>query len=333
MRIRDIAFAVPSHRVSSQEVAAWAGMEMAFIQEKVGVAVRAFLGRDETTSALAKAACEKLFERNPTLTKDRVQLLVLVTQNPDYKLPHTSALLQASLGLDRGCASFDVSLGCSGYVYGLSVVRGFMAAEELENAILVTCDPYSKVIGKTDRETIALFGDGATATWLSSEKGARIGRLDAGTDGSGAQSLIVPAGGSAKPIHSVWSEEDEVYQSTDFRIHMSGRAIFNFMMERVDASVARCLEKNGKATGEIDYFVFHQASRFLLETLRRKMKLPEQKVPINIEEIGNTVSSTIPIILSGLLDRNALVGKTVLVCGFGVGLSWATNILFFGDNR
>lgn len=329
MKVRDIAVAIPAHRVSSDTLAAWVQMDRAFITDKIGVESRAFLREEENLLDLAMVACQQLWERNPALSSRQVELLMVVTQNPDFKLPHSSALLQKALALDNNTACFDVNLGCSGYVYALSIAKGFMAAEGIADGIVVTCDPYSKIMGPTDRDTLPLFGDAATATWLSRETGGELGRLDYGTDGGGANHLIVKAGGSAYPVSNLWKDAGLQYPLADFRLHMNGRAIFNFMMERVPVSVKNCLVKNDLQISDIDYFVFHQASKFLLEQLGKRMNLPPAKVPCNLREVGNTVSSSIPLLLSQMMDQRLLHQKNVLISGFGVGLSWATNIIRF----
>ncbi|HEY0833519.1 MAG TPA: hypothetical protein VGE72_06370, partial [Azospirillum sp.] len=199
MFIRSLAVAQPEWRVGSAEIAEWSGLDRAMIEDKIGVRSRAFLRHDETVTGLAAAACERLFAAEPELDRQAVDLLILVTQNPDYRLPHGAALLQNALGLPKTTASFDIGLGCSGYVYALSVARGLMAGEGFANALVVTCDPYSKTMARTSRDTIGLFGDAAAATWLSAERGAAVGKGDYGTDGAGAGHLIVRAGGSAQP--------------------------------------------------------------------------------------------------------------------------------------
>ncbi len=330
MRLRDIAVALPSRRIDSTLIATWTGVDAEFITEKIGVKSRAFLGEDETPVSLAKQACDNLFSRNSPLARDNVQLLIVVTQNPDFKLPHSSALLQSALGLDVSTASFDINLGCSGYVYALTVAKAFMAAEEIGDGLVVTCDPYSRIMGKSDRDTVTVFGDAATATWLSSEAGGEIGRLDFGTDGGRARHLMVKAGGSSYPVKGIWEQEPTMCRPEDFRLRMSGQGIFNFAMERVPRSVLRCVEKNKLSVSEIDYFVFHQGSKFLLENLRKRLNLDPEKVPLNLEDVGNTVSSSIPLLLSQMKDKGVLDGKRILISGFGVGLSWASSIIDFG---
>lgn len=329
MRIRALAVATPQTIVDADEICDWTDTDKDFLVNKIGMDRRAYLQADEATSDLAAAACRELFAQQPQLVLDDVEALILVTQNSDYNLPHTSAILQDRLGLPTTCACFDVGLGCSGYVYALTIAKGFMQAQGMKNAVLVTCDPYSKVMDKDDRDTVPLFGDAATCTWLSAQTGAEVGMGVFGTDGSGAENLIVKWSGAAQPFGGIWGPYPEDVDPDSKKLYMNGRAIFNFMMTRVPSSIDQCLEKNSLTRENIDFFVFHQASKYLLDTLRMRLKLPEEKVPIYIKDYGNTVSSTIPIVLWNLEQEGRLAGCKVLVSGFGVGLSWATNILFF----
>ena len=329
MNLRAIGYALPTRVVDSSEVARWSGLEEGFIRDKIGIASRRFLAAEETPLSLAQRACQDLFAKVPDLDTRRIKLLVLVTQNPDFKIPHSSALLQQALGLANGVGCFDINLGCSGYVYALSTVKGLMLSEDISDALLVTCDPYSRIMGRGDRDTIALFGDAATATWLSAEKGASIGRPDWGTDGAGAEHLIIPQGGSAKPLSCLDHPDAKIEDPAEVRLHMNGRGIFNFMIQRLPGTLAACMEKNGIKADAIDYYVLHQASRFMLQTLTTRLRIPADKVPMNLERVGNTVSSSIPLLLAELGEQELLSGKTVLISGFGVGLSWASNILRF----
>lgn len=330
MKIRAIAFAEPEREISSATVAEWTELKQDFIEEKVGIKSRRFLDADERPLDLALAACKKLFAQNNGLRLEQIKLLAVVTQNPDHRIPHNAALLQQALGLGVDTAAFDIGLGCSGYVYALSIVRSMMLAEGISDALIVTCDPYSRIMGTGDRDTVALFGDAATATWLSSKSGATIGKVDFGTDGGGAENLIVRAGGAARPVSSLYPSGEPAAER-DYRLHMNGRGIFNFMMERVPQSVERALAKNDLTLDAPDLFVFHQGSRFLLDQLVGRMKLDPAKVPSNIGYHGNTVSSSIPLLLSELQADGRLAGKTVVVSGFGVGLSWATTVLQYAE--
>ena len=329
MYLKAISSVLPEWRVDNETISEWSGLEAATILDKLGVVGRRFLTHEETTSGLSAQAVEKLLQDNAGLSKEHIDLLVVVTQNPDYKLPHVSALLQDTLGLESTIAAFDINLGCSGYVYALSAVKGMMLAEGMKNAVLVTCDPYSKIMARDNRDVIGLFGDGATASWISSQEGGGIGFGDYGTDGSGAEHLIVKSGGATLPNGHIDGTSVAVPSESEGHLHMNGRAIFNFMMTGVPETVGRCLERNSLTREDIDLFVFHQANAFMLKGVAKKMGLPLNKVPIHMEERGNTVSSTIPFVLGDFLADRKLAGKKILVCGFGVGLSWATNVISF----
>lgn len=329
MKLRHIAYALPDRRVESSVISQWTGLDLEFVTGKIGIESRRFLSPKERPVDLAAAACRNLFAECPEIDPNKIGLLVMVTQNSDYKIPHSSALLQHALGLGKNVACFDVNLGCSGFVYALSVVKALMLAESMTDALLVTCDPYSRIMGRTDRDTVALFGDAATASWLSSEAGADLGKPDFGTDGSGAGNLMVKLGGSAHPVMSIDAEDGMMESKDGYRLHMNGRGILEFMMQEVPQTVSRCLDKNRLHPSEIDSFVFHQASRYLLHQLGKKLGLAQEKVPCNISDVGNTVSSSIPLLLAQMRAQENLSGKRILVCGFGVGLSWATNVIHF----
>lgn len=341
--VAGIGWALPSWRVGNDDIHGWSGLEPDFVTGKLGIESRRWLADDETPTDLAVRACEDLMRRHPGLDVGRVGLLVVVTQNPEYRLPHSSALLQHALGLPTGTACFDVNLGCSGWVYALTVVRGWMAAEGVGDALIVTCDPYSRAMRRQDRDVVGLFGDAATATWITAGGGAAIGLADVGTDGGGAEKLIIRAGGSGRPVQDVRTDPDAGPPPPDpaaLALRMDGRAIFTFMMTRVPATVDACLARNGLARDDVDLYVFHQASRFLLEQLVQRAGLPADRVLIDMRDVGNTVSSTIPLTLARYAERRGAMcpaevrrdpsrGGVVLVSGFGVGLSWATTVLRF----
>lgn len=328
MRVRAFAHALPKQTVTAGEVAHWTGADPSFVAEKIGFYQRHFLAADEAPSSLAAAALTTLLEDQSALDKDEVDALIVITQTPDYSIPHLSAQLQTLCGLPDHVAAFDLSLGCSGWVYGLSVARGMMHAENWRNAVVVTCDPYSKIMSPTDRATATVFGDAAAATWLSRDDGAVIGSFDFGTDGSGADGLILRAGRGAMPVTSIFSRKTTALPA-DEQLYMDGRAILTFMLERVPNSVDRCIARNSLTRDDVDIFVFHQASKYMVELLRRNLGLDETRAPFLLGDIGNCVSSTIPIALERLGSLGQLGGKRVIVSGFGVGLSWATTLLSF----
>lgn len=329
MKLRAIRSAVPDTLWNAKKVSELIGAELDFLIEKVGVAERYILGPNETGTDLSEKACLKLFEATGLEPKD-IGLVVVVTQTPDHGIPHNSALLQSRLGVPTTCAAFDISLGCSGYVYALSVCKGLMDVQNIQNALLVTCDPYSKIMDRHDRGTMAVFGDGATASWISNEEGAEIGIADMGTDGSYSDYLIVKAGRAAAPILSVHDNDVVTPKKDEARLHMFGRGIFNFVLSNVPKSIDSALELNSLTRNDIDYYALHQGSFYMLNSLAQRAKIPKEKMEFNIQKYGNTVSSSVPMLIETIIaDGRAKPGTKILTSGFGVGLSWATNVLTF----
>lgn len=301
--IVDIAMYVPDGRLDLRTEAQRFNADKNFIREKTGFATVARRRTDQDCSDLAIEAIEALLSERPAL-KEKIGLIIVVTQNPDgYGLPHVSAIIQGRLGLPENIAAFDVSLGCSGWVYGLSVAKSFMEANGIAYGILVTSDPYSKVLDPDDRNTMLLFGDAATATLLGRTNVRWApGKFVFGTDGTHANSLRI---------------DDER------QLRMKGRDIFTFSATRVPKCIDAVLVANKQEISAIDVVVLHQGSRYIVETIGKRIGAPEKTVFLD-NGIGNTVSSTIPLLLnSGECDDS----KTALVCGFGVGLSWAATIL------
>lgn len=274
-----------------------------FIVNKIGMLRLARKSQEQKTSDLAMFATEKLFLENDLL-RDDIDCLILITQNPDDEgLPHSSAILHNKLNLNSSCSVFDISLGCSGYVHGLSVLKSFMESNGFSNGVLVTADPYSKIINTDDRDTAMLFGDGATATWLSNDFPLwKIGPFDFGIDSSNYNALKV---------------------KDDNFLYMNGREVFNFAATSVPDSIHRVLLKANITIQDIDLVLLHQGSKYIVETLARRMKT-ESKTPFAAADIGNTVSSSIPMLLySAIKDSD----KFIVLSGFGVGLAWASCLI------
>lgn len=301
--ITAITYELPPQRILNTPRAVALGIQAETLDRRIGVRSISRKAKHQDTSDLAVAAALKLFERN-LVTPEVVDCLVVVTQNPDgHGLPQTSAIVHAKLGLRRSCASFDIGLGCSGYVYGLSAIRSFMEANGLLHGLLITADPYSKVIDPDDKRTALLFGDGAAATLLSDRPQWRIGRFDFGTDGNGAGSLAV--------------------QGSDNRLHMDGRAVLQFSMSFVPDSLRRAMALNGLTPDQIDRVVLHQGSRVVVENIGNSLGMRD-RTGFHIQDYGNTVSSSIPIVLA---DHVQATDRHVAISGFGVGLSWASTVL------
>lgn len=326
MPLEAIRWALPSVRQTAAEIARQTGGDEAFIRDKVGVGERYVLAPGETGIGLSAAAARRLFAE-AGLDPGQLDLVVVVTQNPDRRMPQNSAGLCAELGLAAGVAAFDLALGCSGYVYGLSLCEALLAAWGARNALLVTCDPYSRIMAAEDLATNAVFGDAATASWISRDgPGARLGRCDFGTDGGGGEALRIDAGGAAAPLVALGAEGVASGDRDAHRLRMDGRAVFDFVLRQIPGSIARCVAANGLTAEEIDAYALHQGSAFMLRALARQAGIPDDKLLMNIARFGNTVSSTVPLLLA---ERGAApAGRDVtVISGFGVGLSWATSVL------
>ncbi|MGH8213292.1 MAG: ketoacyl-ACP synthase III [Rhodanobacteraceae bacterium] len=281
-----------------------AGKDSAFIRDKIGFEALARLPDGMETSDMCVAAFVDL-QQNSRIRSEDVDCLIVCTQNPDaHGLPHSSAIVHKKLGLKYEVACFDISLGCSGYVYGLSVIDSFMRANDMRCGLLFTADPYSRIIDPEDWDTELLFGDAATATWLGNDPVYHCRPAMFGTDGSLGHSIAVPRRGG--------------------RLSMLGSNVFKFSMTVVPEQIDRYLQREALSYDDIDVFLFHQGSRFIVENLAKKMGLPPGKVPFEAAQVGNTVSSSLPLMLQSRLESRP---ARILMSGFGVGLSWATTIL------
>lgn len=325
--IKAISYYLPSTVVTNEQlVREFPEWTVEKIAEKVGVN-RRHIAMNETISDMAVKVAEKLFAENPDVKRENVDFVLLCTQSPDYFLPSTSCIVQNRLGLSTHCGAFDFNLGCSGYEYGLATAKGYIASGIARNILLITSEDYNKHIHGRDKGNRTIFGAAATATLISTEGFAEIGEFTLGTDGSGAMELVVKTGGMAFPAKAddLRYDENGNPHSSDY-LYMNGAEIFNFTLRIVPKMVGETLAKNGFDKDNIDLFVFHQANRFMLNHLRKKMKIEESKFFINMSEIGNTVSSTIPIALCDAKRQGILRGN-VLIAGFGVGLSWGACVL------
>lgn len=327
--IRAVASHLPETVLSNDALAAMFGdWDAEKIYEKTGIRERRVAGPDECASDLGVAAAKKLFERGACTPAD-VDFLLFCTQSADHVLPTTACLVQDRLGLRTDCGALDINQGCSGFVYGLSLAKGLIASGAAKNVLLITADTYTKYVNDRDRSVRTIFGDGAAATLISAIDAdeEHVGPFVYGTDGRGAQNLIVPAGGSRlRPNEETRVESCDT--SGNWRhaenLYMNGAEIFTFTLTAVPKAVNALLARAGRTVDDVDHFVFHQANRFMLERIRGKMKLPEEKFWIDVETIGNTVSSTIPIALeTGMAQGKMQAGQTALLAGFGVGYSWA----------
>jgi 3-oxoacyl-[acyl-carrier-protein] synthase III len=337
--LQAVAGHLPDKVLGNEELAAlfpeWTADK---ILEKTGIAERRVAAEAETAGDLAFAAAEKLFAKSGC-PRESVDAVILCTQAPDHILPTTACLLQHRLGLKTDCLAFDVNLGCSGYVYGLAIARGLLLAGQATRVLLLTADTYSKYIHPLDKSVRTLFGDAAAASLLTAEPLPEGLREPLGwemkspahlaSDGSGGRNLIVPNGGFRAAFdESAETTTDATGSRTANHLFMNGPEIFNFTLRIVPDVISKALAKASMGMEEIDLVVMHQANRYMLEHLRKKLKLPAEKAPVCMEHCGNTVSSTIPLALESLEANPA---RTMLLVGFGVGYSWGALVLTRGD--
>jgi len=292
---------LPQKRLDNAKAAKRFDFTDDFLTTKIGVAAPARKALEEESSDLCVRAFEDL-KRVSAQDFGNLDLIAVVTQNPDcHGLPHTSAIVHQKLGLAKKCFAFDISLGCSGFVAGLAIVKGYLSATGSSHAILFTADPYSKVQHPEDRNTALIFGDGASASLITETQNWRIGpAFDFGTEGQKSSALKVDADG---------------------RLAMNGRMVFDFCALNVPGSVERTLAANGLTKQEVDGWVLHPGSKYIVDTIHDRLKIPRIPFPA---PYGNTVSSSIPLILR---EMNPEKQRTVVISGFGVGLGWATTVL------
>lgn len=329
--IKAISYFLPERVVTNEElVKEFPEWSVDKVAQKVGVDSRHLAAPDETAGDMAEKAARKLFEEYQIDPKS-IDFLLLCTQSPDYFLPSTACILQNRLGIPTSAGAFDYNLGCSGCIYGMAMAKGLIAAGIANNVLLLTAETYNKYLHPQDKSNRSIFGDGASACLISTDGFAEIGEFVLGTDGSGANNLIVKTGAARqKSTTGQYIEDDEGHVWYDDYLYMNGGSIFNFTLDAVPAMMKQVLEKNHLEKDQIDYYVFHQANKFMLNTIRKVCVLPKEKFYVNLANTGNTVSSTVLIGLKDCIDNSIIkTGDKVMVTGFGVGLSWGGTILTF----
>ncbi|MGH9559063.1 MAG: 3-oxoacyl-ACP synthase III family protein [Bryobacteraceae bacterium] len=327
-----IEYHLPRQSLTTEQLAAeypdWPAEK---IDKKTGIRVRHIAAENECASDLGVEAVRKLFDSGAIAPSD-VDYLLFCTQSPDYFLPTTACLIQNRLGLPTRCGALDFNLGCSGYVYGLGLAQGLIETGQASNVVLITAETYSKFIHPRDRSVRTIFGDAAAATLVRGVESEELflGPYVYGTDGSGGPNLIVPTGGmreSRSAESATTTVDDFGNERSRDSLFMNGAEIFTFTLAAVPDSVCALLERARKTLEEIDLFVFHQANRYMLEHLRKRMKIPLEKFYIAMSDCGNTVSSTIPIALKRASAEGKLrAGQTAMLVGFGVGYSWGATL-------
>lgn len=299
------------------------------VVKSIGVESRRIAAVNETACDLAVKAAKTLFQEK-SIKPESIDFLLFCTQSPDYFMPSTSCIIQNRLGIPTSAGAFDYDLGCSGYVYGLAIANSFVESGFAKNVLLLTADTISKYLHPLDKNRL-LFGDAASATVISTDGIAEIGQFEKGTDGSGFEHIIVRNGGNRHKELTGNSHLDESgFPHFDDHFDMDGEAVFNFTLERIPMLIQGCLEKNRVRKEDVGYYVFHQANKYMLNTLRKINQLPKDSFFVDLSDTGNTTSSTVPIGLAKSLEAgNIHKDMNVMVAGFGVGLSWAATILKF----
>ncbi|MFK7736737.1 MAG: ketoacyl-ACP synthase III [Pirellulaceae bacterium] len=294
--------------------------DLPLIEAKTGIQSRHIADEQETASDLAVAASEKLFSEH-AIDRSTIDFVLLCTQTPDYPLPTTSCLIQERLGLRENCGALDFNLGCSGFVYGLAVAEGLIQSGAAKRILLLTSETYSKYIDSDDRSLRTIFGDAAAATLLQASDKPSLRGFQFGTDGSGADTLMVADGGAREGGEVLKPRHRKRWKS---RLYMDGPSLLNFTIVAVPKLIEEVLKASGTEEEQIQFYLLHQATRKMLEQLQTRLGVDEEKLPIRLEHCGNTVSSTLPILISQLRESGELTpGTQSLLIGFGVGWSWA----------
>jgi len=324
---------LPETKLTNEQLAQQFGdWHASQILSKTGVAVRGIASDNECASDLGVKAAQRLFASG-ACSPDEIDFLLFCTQSPDYFTPTTACVMQNALGLPTSCAAIDINQGCSGYIYGLALAKSLVEAGTANNVLLVTADTYMKFINRRDRSLLTLFGDGAAATLIRAVESERelVGPFVLGSDGRGANQIIVKAGGlrSRTSAETAIEKEDSAGNwRSDENLFMDGADVFSFALRTVPPTLQQLLEKSGMKLEDVDFIVPHQANKFVLERLRAKLKFPAEKFWIDMEDSGNTVSSTIPIALEKALQQQRVKpGDRVALVGFGVGYSWGATMV------
>lgn len=333
--ITAMAAAVPKRIIKNREYTeVWSAEEAAAIVDKTGIEERRFADGQTCSSDLCLAAAEKLIEDNG-IDKEEIDLLVFISQTPDYRMPATSVTLQHRLGLPHSTVAFDINLGCSAFLYGLSVVFGMMQGGHLRKALILDGETRSKVYSPRDRRSAFLFGDGGVAALVERDEKFGKSTFSLNSDGSRAELIMIPAGGYRKMSSAETVVEKVVDEFGNMRSeeqgYMMGGDVFNFVIREIPRDIKNTLAHAEKTADDFDYVVFHQANNFINSYIARKMKLDTSKIPSTIAKFGNTSSVSVPLtIVSELKDK--LDGKKeLLLSAFGVGMTWATGIVPFVD--
>jgi 3-oxoacyl-[acyl-carrier-protein] synthase III len=331
MIVNDIAYYLPENVLTNEQLdSEHPDWNIHRAAQRTGVLSRRIAKKGETALDLSIQACEIMFSDYPEL-RDKVDAVVCCTQSPDYIMPPNSAILQKKFGLRKNLFAFDFNLACSGYIYGLEIIRGLLMAKTAKNILFFTADTYSKYISYDDRATATLFGDGGAVTWISATPEVpkpllqEVIASEFYTDGYNHDKFIIPAGGCRTPKDADTGElvaDQNGNKWSQEHINMDGMSVLTFVNTIVIPEIGRFLEKNNVSVDQIDKFIFHQASAIALDSIQRKYRIPKEKVFRNLENVGNVVSASIAVAVKDAFNAGVISpGDTVLLGGFGVGFS------------
>jgi len=331
-KITDISYYLPETVVSNSDLGkTHPDWDMSLINKRVGVDKRHIARKGETSLDLAIKACQPLFSYNNNL-KNKIDGIIFCTQSPDYIMPPNACVLQKHLDIKSDTFAFDINLACSGYIYGLLLARSLIETNSANNILFITAETYSKFIHPDDRSSRVLFGDGAAASLISSsESSSGIIAIKCGASGQHYDKFMIPGGAHRMPRSSktakLQKDASGNYRTME-NIIMDGMGVLAFVNSTIPNHIEIFLRENNFKKADITLFIFHQASKLALDSLSNLLELPSEKVFRNLSEIGNTVSASIPIALKQAIESKQVhSGDLVLLCGFGVGLSWGSAII------
>lgn len=325
--IKGISYYLPKKVVTNEDIQKdFPNDDLSKVSKSIGIESRHLSENNETASDMAIKAAKKLFA-DYSIDKSKIDFVLFCSQSPDYHLPSTACIIQNELDIPTNCGAFDYDLGCSGFVYGLSIAKGFLLGGMCKNILLLTGDTIQMYINKEDKGNRMLFGEAATATLISTDGFAEIGNFSFGTDGSGANDIIVKTGCARhqEKIGDMSKDEAGAIQSSDY-FYMNGSEVFSFTLDKVPLLVKEVLRVNGLNSEDINEYVFHQANKFTLNTIRKVCGINKENFYNDVTYTGNTTSSTVPIALKDYLSTNSNA-QNIMIAGFGIGLSWAGCIL------
>jgi 3-oxoacyl-[acyl-carrier-protein] synthase-3 len=330
-KIKHISYYLPNQVLTNEDlVVLFQGKSEELIFKSFGIRKRHIREPQQIGSDLSFLAAANLFSDFPDFDKTKIDFLIFCTEGLDYKAPTSSSVLHHRLGLNQNCGCIDMPMGCAGYIYGLSLANAMIVSGNASNVLLLVSDIPTSVIHSQDFDLRCIFGDAGAATLVQTSEQNGIGKFVFGNDGEGAKNLIVEQGSTRAPIDLEWIEKykDEQEYLAHGKMEMNGLEIARFSLQRVPSLLEETLERNNLKFEDIDLFVFHQASKFILSALQRKCKIPKEKFYEYYEDIGNTVSCSIPIALKHAeLDGKLRKGDKVMLLGFGVGYTWGGTIV------